>query len=613
MFICAKNSLTETQISKLNAVADLKVGKIISYFERIDVDIATAQDGWSVKKNMPIVSAYLHDQSNSKYIIAKQKLDDQFKSFQKVNEYANFVLLNTQGELVYEAKPGHEHKIDWVKAHKGVLIKPKTGIYFSPVLQYGETTKEYAMLASALAHDEHGKLIGTIVIEIDMMPIYEAIQDATDLGTTGETLIVEKRGNRVVYLNPLRYDKNAVFNKAIAFGDGEESATSKQNGAMITIDYRGKQTLSAWRYISFLNWDLVVKIDIDEAFAMIYFLEQLLWFLVGIALLVGILTAFAIAKSIADPIYKLHEGMEIIGGGNLDHRVGTEVLDEVGQFSRAFDEMVANLKKVTASRDDLDRVIKEREKAEEELVAAKKIAESASKAKSEFLSTMSHELRTPLNSIIGFSEVLVDETFGTLNKKQKEYAVDVLTSGQHLLSLINDVLDISKVEAGKMELRLSEFDIKSLIVNSLIMIKEKAMNHNIKLIENVDESLGTILADERKTKQIIYNLLSNAIKFTPDGGKIGVEVKKTDSNEVLITVWDTGIGIEEEDRAKIFVEFKQIDSELNQKYDGTGLGLSLVKKLVELHGGKIWFESEGKDKGSRFNFVLPVRQKNVAS
>jgi GAF domain-containing protein len=232
--------------------------------------------------------------------------------------------------------------------------------------------------------------------------------------------------------------------------------------------------------------------------------------------------------------------------------------------------------------------------------------EAANRHKSEFLANMSHELRTPLNAIIGFSEVLQEKLFGELNEKQAEYTSDILTSGQHLLSLINEILDLSKVEAGRMELELAPFDLPLAIDNARTFVRERAVKHGITLDVDVDDRLGEYVGDERKIKQILLNLLSNAVKFTPEGGRISITANKTD-NGAEISVSDTGIGIAPEDQPRIFEEFRQVGSDSTHKTEGTGLGLTLAKKFVELHGGKIWVESE-VGKGSTFSFTLPERQ-----
>jgi len=230
--------------------------------------------------------------------------------------------------------------------------------------------------------------------------------------------------------------------------------------------------------------------------------------------------------------------------------------------------------------------------------------EAANRHKSEFLANMSHELRTPLNAIIGFSEVLGERMFGELNEKQAEYTDDILSSGRHLLSLINDILDLSKIEAGRMELELTKFDLPMAIDNALTLIRERATRHGIRLHHTVDERLSEFTGDERKFKQILLNLLSNAVKFTPEGGQIKVEASVGD-RAVIVAVIDTGIGIALEDQEAIFEEFRQVGTNYAQKREGTGLGLTLTRKFVELHGGKIWVESE-IGKGSRFTFTLPV-------
>lgn len=235
-------------------------------------------------------------------------------------------------------------------------------------------------------------------------------------------------------------------------------------------------------------------------------------------------------------------------------------------------------------------------------------AEAANRAKSEFLANMSHELRTPLNAIIGFSELLEDQGFGMLNDTQIKYVGHIAGSGRHLLHLINNVLDLAKVESGKMELQPAQVNPEDLIRSSLMMIREKAAKHNLRIDLQVDKEIleETIYVDEIKLRQILFNLLSNATKFTPDGGRISVQASKVWGNNMVVRISDTGVGLEPKDCERIFGPFEQLDSSLTRKQDGTGLGLALTRRLIELHGGRIWAHSEGIGKGSVFTFVIPI-------
>jgi signal transduction histidine kinase/streptogramin lyase len=240
------------------------------------------------------------------------------------------------------------------------------------------------------------------------------------------------------------------------------------------------------------------------------------------------------------------------------------------------------------------------------LEEARQSAEAANQAKSAFLANMSHELRTPLNSVIGMSDILLEKYFGPLTEDQEGYVKDVRESGHHLLSLINDILDLSRIEAGYSPLELAEVDLKSLLENSLTIVRERAHNHGIELSCIMAEDLPSVVADERKVKQVVFNLLSNAVKFTPDGGQVGIEAEPEGREGVRVCVWDTGIGIAPEDHEKVFQVFEQAESSLAKKFEGAGLGLALARRFVEQHKGRMWLESE-LDKGSRFYFALPLQ------
>ncbi|MGH2667591.1 MAG: ATP-binding protein, partial [bacterium] len=272
------------------------------------------------------------------------------------------------------------------------------------------------------------------------------------------------------------------------------------------------------------------------------------------------------------------------------------------RLAGAFDERVVNLVTALANQ---SKVAVENAHLFLEIEEKSRLLEVANRHKSEFLANMSHELRTPLNAIIGFSEVLLERMFGDLNDKQDEYLQDIFSSGRHLLSLINDILDLSKVEAGRMELELASFDLPMAIDNAATLVRTRAENHGITLALNVDGRLGAFVGDERKIKQILVNLLSNAVKFTPEGGRVSIHATPANGS-VEIAVVDTGIGIAQEDQGLIFEEFRQVGSDHVGKREGTGLGLTLTRKFVELHGGSIWVKSE-VGRGSTFTFTLPVR------
>lgn len=319
------------------------------------------------------------------------------------------------------------------------------------------------------------------------------------------------------------------------------------------------------------------------------------------SLILVLLVALYVSRYLSRPIIGLAHAANALSNGDLEATVEVKTTGEVQMLVDSFNQMVTDLK---IQRNELSR--------------ARQNAEQANQAKSEFLANMSHELRTPLNHIIGFNELVLDKSFGELNEVQEEYLTDVHDSSKHLLSLINDVLDLSKVEAGKLKYNPSEIRIRDILTNCLIMIKEKSLKHGIQTSTDLNGIPDTIQADERMIKQILYNLLSNAVKFTPDQGQIWLSAKRVShadapkqgqsagaQNYILISVKDNGIGLQRENIKRIFDPFEQVDNSASRQFPGTGLGLSLTQNLVRLHGGEIWAESEGEGKGTTFSFCIP--------
>jgi signal transduction histidine kinase len=297
------------------------------------------------------------------------------------------------------------------------------------------------------------------------------------------------------------------------------------------------------------------------------------------ALVLALLLGFVLSWSLIGPIQQIDNRLAAVAAGDFSGHVEVDNRDELGALG-------ANVNRMN---EELRRLYTE--------------LEAASQHKSEFLANMSHELRTPLNAIIGFSQVLRDEMIGSVNEKQAEYLEDIISSGNHLLSLINDVLDLSKVEAGQVELQMHPFSLREALERGVVMVRERATEDGVRVAFNADPEVDVVDGDERRIKQVIFNLLSNAVKFTPAGGEIDVSATRV-NGEVRVSVADTGPGVAPEDRDRIFEEFQQSETGVGHR-EGTGLGLALSKRFVELHGGRIWLESE-LGHGSTFTFALPA-------
>ena len=299
------------------------------------------------------------------------------------------------------------------------------------------------------------------------------------------------------------------------------------------------------------------------------------------SLLLALSLGYSISWSIIDPVRRMGVRFGEISSGQFAGHLRVPNRDELGTLAENLNRM----------SDQLGRLYRQ--------------LETANRHKSEFLANMSHELRTPLNAVIGFSEVLQEKMFGDLNEKQLDYVNDIHTSGKHLLSLINDILDLSKIEAGRMDLEVSEFHLPAMLETALTLVRERASRNGIKLALEVDPGLGEVRGDERKLKQVTVNLLSNAVKFTPQGGSVRLAARPN-GTAIEVSVADTGVGIAPEDQALVFEEFRQVGADSARKAEGTGLGLALAKKFIELHGGTIRLDS-APGRGSTFTFTLPAQ------
>ncbi|HEX9416989.1 MAG TPA: sensor histidine kinase [Gaiellaceae bacterium] len=427
---------------------------------------------------------------------------------------------------------------------------------------------------------------GVVVETLDIGVVQDLVKHA-QAGTTGYLYVLNPRGRAIAHPNP------AVFRLGplTTLPQVKKGMTSGPEGSATGRNLRRQKVVSAWATVEPLGWRVFVEAPEGRAFAPVRgTLWRTLFILMGL-LAAALAGSVLLARRLARPIKRMQVAAERIGAGAYDERIEIDRRDELGALGDELNKMAASLHGLITG---LEQKVKERT---HEL-------EVASRHKSEFLANMSHELRTPLNAIVGFSQVLRERLFGEVNEKQQEYLDDILSSAHHLLSLINDILDLSKVEAGQVELELGTFSLREALERGIVMVRERALENQIELEFDADPRVDLVEGDERRIRQVIFNLLSNAVKFTPEGGNVGISTARSDG-EVRVAVTDTGPGIALEDRERIFEEFQQARVGTDDRPEGTGLGLALSKRLVELHGGRIWVESE-VGAGSTFVFTLPV-------
>jgi two-component system, NtrC family, sensor kinase len=461
----------------------------------------------------------------------------------------------------------------------------------------------------------------------------------------GYAYAIDRKGRNIV--SPLGVGSYPSGPQTASLAQVQEAIhSSEPEGSTVGRNFAGRKVLTAYATVYPVGWHVLVERPESAVFAplrgRIWRTAGLLAAFIGAAILLSIL----LARRLVQPIRRMRLAAARIGAGAYDERIELKPSrgvafrrtppsplprrgdsspwvdqaksvvveqslperrrhDDLGALADDLNGMAASLQKSNAQ---LEQKVQERTRelqiALEQLAEKTRELEIASTHKSEFLANMSHELRTPLNAIVGFSQVLKQRLFGEVNEKQEEYLDDILSSADHLLALINDILDLSKVEAGQVELDIGLFSLRESMERGVVMVRERASKHGIAVDAHLDPSADLIEGDERRIRQVVFNLLSNAVKFTPEGGRIDVSTA-SDKGRVIVSVSDTGPGIAPEDQDRIFEEFQQAGGENGQRPEGTGLGLALSKELVAMHGGRIWVESE-LGKGSTFRFTIPI-------
>jgi signal transduction histidine kinase len=455
--------------------------------------------------------------------------------------------------------------------------------YFSPV--YFDRDTGPAMTMAVVDRNPGG---GITVAEINLRGIWEVV-GRIRVGQSGLAYLTDQDGVLLSHPDVSLVLRRTSLANLPQVSAALEAIARRENATSIGEGLSGEPVITSFANLPGPNWVVFVEQPLAEVFVPVTAaLRRTLLVLVAM-LALSILASIALAGNVTRPITTLRQSVASMSAGALDERIAVRTGDELELLADDINAMASQLARTLA-----DLQGKSREVA------------LASANKSEFLANMAHEIRTPLTAVIGFSEVLLQEMFGELNAKQADYVRDILDAGRHLLAVMNDVLDLSKVEAGQLVLEVAPVWLPELLQHCVQFLHETATRREVWLYLTVADEVGELDADERRIRQVVFNLLTNALKFTHAGGQIELTARRV-GDEVEIAVRDTGVGITPEDQARIFGAFQQVREQTAGNAEGTGLGLAIVQRLVELHGGRIWVEST-PGQGSVFTFAVPVRQ-----
>ena len=578
------------------------------------------------------------------YRAAMAKYGQDLERGTEANNYDDCILLDAEGQIVYEQahtfSPGSSLLSGPLARVLGntdlaftiVNAKNLLQVQLSDFSMYPGMSQPAAYIAGPLL--VRGVVVGVVAYRLNNAELYAVLNDYTGLGETGEVVVGSRQVQEVagcsvtrveacvgaegsdageaVVINPLRHDPTAAFKTRVSLKSSKYpmliEAVQGVHGSGIYTDYRNRNVVAAWTYVPSFRWGMVVKQDTDEAFALTTKQQRATLWLLALIIPPIILLALFVARSITRPIKLAVTVAERIAAGDLDTWFEVESRDETGQLLTAIRSMTTELKALYSSMDEkIQARTVQLQRANAELEGARVAAEEANRTKSAFLANMSHELRTPMNAIIGYSEMLKEEAE---DGGQEHFVPDlnkILSAAKHLLMLINDVLDLSKIEAGKMTTFLEDIPVRAMMDEVQSTVQPLIQKNRNRLELRIDPAIGTMHSDLTKIRQTLFNLLSNASKFQEDNliEMIAESFEKDGAQWVRFIVRDRGIGMTPEQLGRLFQAFTQADDSTTRKYGGTGLGLAISRKFCQLLGGDITVTSE-PGKGSTFMVLLPM-------
>lgn len=594
-YLIDKNNLEKQIDARLENIVLSRERHIETYLQMLKTSIG------QLSKSV-VLEDFLHKpQSKEAFAIAAKRLKRTKEANPAISE---FLLMDTTGRVIVASR---EASIGTDKSKDSLFVAGQKQAFIKDAHYSEELKKGLLAVSTPFLDSQTNELLGVLAARVELGELDKIVTETAGLGKTGEIYLVNKYG---FMITPSRFLKDTFLKQKVdtenyrecLLRSNPEYNPALEKEILISPNYRGDMVLGAHAYIPEMQWSLLAEIATPEALAPLAQIYYLLIIILIVVPLVAWLLGAYLSMLITEPIHKLHKGVEVIGSGNLDYKVGTSARDEIGQLSRAFDEMTADLKLTTTSIDILNQEIAEREKAEDELRKVTDELKKLDQLKSDFVSIVSHELRTPLSITKEGISLVLDGIPGKVNTKQNNLLTIARDNVDRLARIINGLLDISKIEAGKVEIKKELVNFAEFIRSAAHTFDLKAKEKGLAIKTDIAQDEMNTYADIDKITQVLTNLIGNALKFT-DKGEIRISARELDK-EIECSVTDTGIGISPEDLPRVFEKFQQFGRTSGPGEKGTGLGLSIAKGIIELHKGKIRVESE-PGKGSKFTFVIP--------